>query len=77
MYIIGLELLGYFLSMAKTVLHFFILALSPFQQWWVVPIKVAFDQTVWSTICNTIYFVVWVCCVSTLWNTNYLILGYV
>lgn len=33
-------------------------ALFPFQQWWVVPAKVAFDQTVWSAIWNTIYFVV-------------------
>nr|XP_027193429.1 protein SYM1 isoform X2 [Cicer arietinum] len=33
-------------------------ALFPFQQWWVVPAKVAFDQTVWSAIWNSIYFVV-------------------
>jgi protein Mpv17 len=33
-------------------------ALFPFQQWWVVPAKVAFDQTVWSAIWNTIYIVV-------------------
>jgi hypothetical protein len=32
--------------------------LFPFQQWWVVPAKVAFDQTVWSAIWNSIYFVV-------------------
>ncbi|KAK1567934.1 hypothetical protein Q3G72_018266 [Acer saccharum] len=33
-------------------------ALFPFQDWWVVPAKVAFDQTVWSAIWNSIYFVV-------------------
>ncbi|CAH2071787.1 unnamed protein product [Thlaspi arvense] len=33
-------------------------ALFPFQEWWVVPAKVAFDQTVWSAIWNTIYFTV-------------------
>ncbi|KAI4295273.1 hypothetical protein L6164_035336 [Bauhinia variegata] len=33
-------------------------ALFPFEQWWVVPAKVAFDQTVWSAIWNSIYFVV-------------------
>jgi len=33
-------------------------ALFPFQEWWVVPAKVAFDQTVWSAIWNSIYFVV-------------------
>ncbi|KAL5082167.1 hypothetical protein RYX36_010588 [Vicia faba] len=32
--------------------------LFPFQEWWVVPAKVAFDQTVWSAIWNSIYFVV-------------------
>ncbi|KAM7269891.1 hypothetical protein ACFE04_029105 [Oxalis oulophora] len=32
-------------------------ALFPFQGWWVVPAKVAFDQTVWSAIWNSIYFV--------------------
>ncbi|KAK4255471.1 hypothetical protein QN277_008470 [Acacia crassicarpa] len=30
----------------------------PFQGWWVVPAKVAFDQTVWAAIWNSIYFVV-------------------
>ncbi|KAK8918865.1 hypothetical protein KSP39_PZI021363 [Platanthera zijinensis] len=29
----------------------------PFHSWWVVPAKVAFDQTVWSAIWNSIYFV--------------------
>ncbi|CAK7349880.1 unnamed protein product [Dovyalis caffra] len=33
-------------------------ALFPFEDWWVVPAKVAFDQTVWAAIWNTIYFVV-------------------
>ncbi|KFK30935.1 hypothetical protein AALP_AA6G045100 [Arabis alpina] len=33
-------------------------ALFPFQEWWVVPAKVAFDQTVWSAIWNTIYYMV-------------------
>ncbi|KAK7272358.1 hypothetical protein RJT34_28891 [Clitoria ternatea] len=33
-------------------------ALFPFQEWWVVPAKVAFDQTVWAAIWNSIYFVV-------------------
>eukprot|EP00850_Spirogloea_muscicola_P008254 SM000043S15882 [mRNA] locus=s43:731545:733500:- [translate_table: standard] len=32
--------------------------LFPFKDWWVVPVKVAFDQTVWSGIWNSIYFVV-------------------
>ncbi|KAI4322018.1 hypothetical protein L6164_021746 [Bauhinia variegata] len=33
-------------------------ALFPFEEWWVVPAKVAFDQTVWAAIWNSIYFVV-------------------
>ncbi|CAN6457641.1 unnamed protein product [Victoria cruziana] len=33
-------------------------ALFPFQDWWVVPAKVAFDQTAWSALWNSIYFVV-------------------
>lgn len=33
-------------------------ALFPFQGWWVVPLKVAFDQTIWSAIWNSIYFIV-------------------
>ncbi|XP_020597819.1 uncharacterized protein LOC110037501 [Phalaenopsis equestris] len=32
--------------------------LFPFHDWWVVPVKVAFDQTVWSAIWNSIYYVV-------------------
>ncbi|KAI3928067.1 hypothetical protein MKW98_023668 [Papaver atlanticum] len=33
-------------------------ALFPFQDWWVVPAKVVFDQTVWSAVWNSIYFTV-------------------
>lgn len=33
-------------------------ALFPFQDWWVVPAKVAFDQTFWSAVWNSIYYVV-------------------
>ncbi|KAF5181262.1 Peroxisomal membrane (Mpv17/PMP22) family protein [Thalictrum thalictroides] len=32
-------------------------ALIPFNDWWVVPAKVAFDQTIWAAIWNSIYFV--------------------
>ncbi|KAK0578542.1 hypothetical protein LWI29_011979 [Acer saccharum] len=32
--------------------------LFPSQDWWVVPAKVAFDQTIWSTIGNSVYFTV-------------------
>lgn len=32
-------------------------SIFPFHSWWVVPAKVAFDQTVWSAIWNSIYFV--------------------
>lgn len=32
-------------------------ALFPFKDWWGVPIKVAFDQTIWSGFWNSIYFV--------------------
>lgn len=32
-------------------------ALIPFDDWWVVPAKVAFDQTIWAGIWNSIYFV--------------------
>ncbi|KAM7251050.1 hypothetical protein ACFE04_022933 [Oxalis oulophora] len=32
--------------------------LIPFTDWWVVPAKVVFDQTAWSAIWNSIYFVV-------------------
>lgn len=30
--------------------------LFPFQDWWVVPVKVVFDQTVWAAIWNSIYY---------------------
>ncbi|GLJ34723.1 hypothetical protein SUGI_0698730 [Cryptomeria japonica] len=33
-------------------------ALFPFQDWWVVPAKVAFDQTIWAAIWNSTYFAV-------------------
>ncbi|CAL9758105.1 unnamed protein product [Musa acuminata subsp. burmannicoides] len=33
-------------------------ALFPFQDWWTVPAKVVFDQTAWSAIWNSIYYVV-------------------
>ncbi|KNA19082.1 hypothetical protein SOVF_064890 [Spinacia oleracea] len=33
-------------------------AVFPFQDWWAVLIKVAFDQTVWAAIWNSIYFIV-------------------
>ncbi|KAK4792567.1 hypothetical protein SAY86_023002 [Trapa natans] len=33
-------------------------AIFPFQGWWVVPAKVGFDQTVWSAVWNSIYYVV-------------------
>lgn len=32
-------------------------ALIPYNDWWVVPAKVAFDQTIWAGIWNSIYFV--------------------
>ncbi|XP_048235258.1 uncharacterized protein LOC8271132 isoform X2 [Ricinus communis] len=32
--------------------------LFPFQDWWVVPVKVAFDQTLWAAAWNSIYFTV-------------------
>ncbi|OMO55132.1 Mpv17/PMP22 [Corchorus capsularis] len=31
--------------------------LFPFDDWWVVPAKVVFDQTVWAAIWNSIYYV--------------------
>ncbi|KAJ4729860.1 Peroxisomal membrane (Mpv17/PMP22) family protein [Melia azedarach] len=33
-------------------------ALFPLNDWWVVPAKVAFDQTVWAAVWNSIYYVV-------------------
>ncbi|PON70590.1 Mpv17/PMP [Parasponia andersonii] len=32
--------------------------LFPFQDWWVVPAKVLFDQTAWAAVWNSIYFIV-------------------
>lgn len=32
--------------------------LFPFQDWWVVPVKVVFDQTVWAATWNSIYYTV-------------------
>ncbi|CAM6123972.1 unnamed protein product [Calypogeia fissa] len=32
--------------------------LFPFKGWWVVPLKVAFDQTFWSALWNSVYFIV-------------------
>ncbi|XP_028082714.1 uncharacterized protein LOC114284036 isoform X1 [Camellia sinensis] len=32
--------------------------LFPFQDWWVVPAKVVFDQTLWSATWNSIYYIV-------------------
>lgn len=32
-------------------------ALIPSKEWWVVPAKVAFDQTAWAALWNSIYFV--------------------
>ncbi|XP_052208066.1 uncharacterized protein LOC127811910 [Diospyros lotus] len=32
--------------------------LFPFQDWWVVPAKVVFDQTVWAAVWNSIYYTV-------------------
>ncbi|KAG6476074.1 hypothetical protein ZIOFF_065309 [Zingiber officinale] len=34
-------------------------ALFPFQDWWVVPAKVVFDQTAWSALWNSIYYAGW------------------
>ncbi|PWA51335.1 peroxisomal membrane 22 kDa (Mpv17/PMP22) family protein [Artemisia annua] len=38
--------------------YYFCEALFPFQDWWVVPVKVTFDQTAWAAVWNSIYFVV-------------------
>ncbi|CAK8535164.1 unnamed protein product [Lathyrus sativus] len=32
--------------------------LFPYKEWWVVPVKVAFDQTAWSAVWNSIYYTV-------------------
>ncbi|KAG9149825.1 hypothetical protein Leryth_025887 [Lithospermum erythrorhizon] len=33
-------------------------SLFPFNDWWVVPAKVVFDQTIWAAVWNSIYFMV-------------------
>ncbi|KAG8364671.1 hypothetical protein BUALT_Bualt18G0022800 [Buddleja alternifolia] len=33
-------------------------ALLPSKDWWVVPVKIAFDQSVWAAVWNSIYYVV-------------------
>ncbi|XP_009623041.1 protein SYM1 [Nicotiana tomentosiformis] len=33
-------------------------ALFPSNDWWMVPVKVAFDQTIWAAVWNSIYYVV-------------------
>ncbi|KAJ9568122.1 hypothetical protein OSB04_004088 [Centaurea solstitialis] len=38
--------------------YYFCEELFPFQDWWVVPVKVAFDQTAWAAVWNSIYYVV-------------------
>nr|GEZ08204.1 peroxisomal membrane 22 kDa (Mpv17/PMP22) family protein [Tanacetum cinerariifolium] len=38
--------------------YYFCEALFPFQDWWAVAVKVAFDQTAWAAVWNSIYFVV-------------------
>lgn len=38
--------------------YYFCEAIFPSQDWWVVPAKVLFDQTVWAALWNSIYFVV-------------------
>lgn len=57
LWLLELELLGDILWMAEIVCMIS-QAIFPYQEWWVVPAKVAFDQTVWSAIWNSIYFVV-------------------
>ncbi|KAJ7515625.1 hypothetical protein O6H91_22G021000 [Diphasiastrum complanatum] len=32
-------------------------AIFPFKDWWVVPLKVAFDQTIWSAFWNSVYYI--------------------
>ncbi|KAI3673713.1 hypothetical protein L6452_39841 [Arctium lappa] len=38
--------------------YYFCEELFPFHDWWVVPVKVAFDQTAWAAVWNSIYYVV-------------------
>ncbi|ONK75971.1 uncharacterized protein A4U43_C03F22480 [Asparagus officinalis] len=37
--------------------YYFCEALFPYNDWWVIPAKVLFDQTVWAAIWNSIYYV--------------------
>ncbi|GJV01745.1 SYM1-like protein [Tanacetum coccineum] len=41
-----------------SILEGYVDALIPSKDWWVVPAKIAFDQTAWSAVWNSIYFVV-------------------
>lgn len=56
-FLLNFSCFGCFLCMAETI-SLFLQALFPFKDWWVVPAKVAFDQTVWSAVWNSIYYVV-------------------
>lgn len=38
------------------IVNFVMQALFPFEDWWVVPAKIAFDQTVWAAVWNSIYY---------------------
>ncbi|KAF3332985.1 Peroxisomal membrane protein 2 [Carex littledalei] len=50
--IVGFTLHG---SLSHYYYHF-CEALFPYDDWWVVPAKVAFDQTAWSALWNSIYY---------------------
>lgn len=52
-----LKLSSDFVCMAETSSSL-LQALFPFKDWWVVPAKVAFDQTLWAALWNSIYYVV-------------------
>lgn len=52
--IVGFALHG---SLSHYYYHF-CEALFPYDDWWVVPVKVAFDQTAWSALWNSIYYLV-------------------
>ncbi|CAN1243243.1 Protein SYM1 [Linum perenne] len=49
---------SYAITKLLTIDHDYWHELFPFQDWWVVPVKVAFDQTAWSAVWNSIYFTV-------------------
>jgi hypothetical protein len=42
---------------STNIIYSFVQYLFPYNGWWVVPLKVAFDQTIWSAIWNSIYYV--------------------